>query len=127
MKKLLTLLVAAFFIMAGISAVKAATLEELFTQQKPLAVIIYAEWADNYQNYVDAFKKIDGVYGNQMNYFELNIASEDTKFFNQRYHIYPNLPYILLFKDNGKVSRYIQKDCILDESCLQTRVKSFME
>ena len=127
MKKVLTILVSAIFIYSGICAVKAATLEELIGQQTPLAVLVYADWADDYKSYIDAFKTIENTYGDALNYFELNIASKDTKYFNQRYHIYPNLPYILLFRDNGKVSRYVQKECVLDESCLQTRVKSFTE
>ena len=59
------------------------------------------------------------------NFVYLDIASEDTKLFNQKYHIYPNLPYVLLFKDRGRISRYLQKNCINDEACFTEKLNFF--
>ena len=48
-----------------------------------------------------------------------------TKEFNKKFHIYPNLPYVLLFKDGGRVSRYLQQTCILDDACFSERLNMF--
>ena len=113
----------------GILKAQALNFEEAFdkSNSKPMLVILYADWADEYQSYLDAFNALAPVYGDKFNYVTLDIATEDAKFFNDRYHIYPKLPYILMFKDGGKVSRYVQRECILNNSCLNSRVKSFIQ
>jgi Thioredoxin. len=107
----------------------AMTFEEAFnvSNKKPMLVLIYAEWADNYQSYVTAFDAVQTEFDNDFNFIKLNIASPETRFFNSRYHIYPNLPYVLMFRDGGKVSRYIQRDCVLNSTCMVSRVKSFIQ
>ena len=96
------------------------------SDSKPMLVFIYANWAENYQTYLDKFRGLEKVFGDTFNYVELDIASPDTKEFNTRYHIYPNLPYILMFRNNGKISRYIQRNCAASESCMVPRIKSFI-
>ena len=96
------------------------------SNSKPMLVIVYANWAENYQSYLDKFRGLEKVFGDTFNYVELDIASPDTKEFNVRYHIYPNLPYILMFRNNGKVTRYIQRNCAASESCMVPRIKSFI-
>lgn len=107
---------------------QAMTFDEAFAQSssKPMLVLIYAQWADNYQTYLNNFKSLQTQFGDTFNFVELDIASKDTKSFNSRYHIYPNLPYVLMFRDGGKVSRYIQKSCASDFACLADKVKSFI-
>ena len=104
------------------------TFDEAFSQSssKPMLVLIYAQWADNYQTYLNNFKALEPQFGENFNFVELDIASKDTKSFNSRYHIYPNLPYVLMFRDGGKVSRYIQKSCVLDSACMAEKVKLFI-
>ena len=128
MKKILTFLFVSVLVFAGITQVKAMTFENALSvsDKKPAAVLVYANWADNYQNYLNAFRGMQGKYANNYNFVELDIASPDAKFFNSRYHIYPNLPYVLMFRENGKVTRYVQRDCVIDDSCLETRIKAFI-
>ena len=126
MKKILTLL-AALFVLTTVKA-SALTFEEAYAQAstKPMLVLVYAEWADQYMDYLQAFNTLETQFGENYNFVYLNIASPDTKAFNARYHIYPNLPYILMFRDGGKVSRYVPKNCILEESCVVPKIKSFI-
>ncbi len=126
MKKILTLLTAVFILF--MAKANAMTFEEAYAQSttKPMLMLVYADWADNAPSYVQAFNALQAEFGETYNFVDLNIASPDTKAFNARYHIYPNLPYILMFRDGGKVSRYIPRNCILDESCLIPKLKSFV-
>ena len=129
MRKLLSLFFVVGLLAIGISKASAMSFEEAFNQsgKKPMLVLMYATWADNYENYMNAFKTLEQTYGDNFNFVELNIASEDAKFFNDRYHIYPKLPYVLMYRDGGKVSRYIQRECVLNDSCINARVKSFIQ
>ena len=127
MKKLLSFLFLFVLLAAGISRANAMTFEEAFNDQKPMLVLVSAQWADNYSSYVDVLDALERMYGDKFNFVKLDIANADAKAFNSRYHIYPNLPYMLMFRDGGKVSRYIQRDCILNESCVVSRVKSFIQ
>lgn len=126
MKKFLTLL--AVFLLMITTKANAMTFEEAFAQtsSKPMLVLIYADWADQYLTYIQAFNATQSEFGNSYNYVTLNVASPDMKAFNAKYHIYPNLPYVLMFRDGGKVSRYIPKNCILDQSCIVPKLKSFI-
>ncbi len=126
MKKILTLLAVSLLLIT--TKANAMTFEEAYAQSsvKPMLILVYADWAENAQSYVQAFNALQAEFGETYNFVTLNIASSDTKAFNARYHIYPNLPYVLMFRDGGKVSRYIQRECILDESCLVPKLKSFV-
>ncbi len=127
MKKLLTLLT---IVLLGISlqAKAAMSFEEAFKQSttKPMLVIIYAQWADEYSTYLKAFSNAQQELGDKFNYVELDIASSDAKFFNSKFHIYPNLPYVLMFRDGGKISRYVPNNCAKQDACLIPKVKSFI-
>ena len=109
--KILNLLFA--FLLVTFTCVKtnALSFEEAFAQsvKKPMVVLIYAQWADNYTDYLQAFNIAKEQMSDKYNFVELDIASHDTKVFNAKYHIYPNLPYILMFRNQGKISRYIQR------------------
>ncbi len=129
MKKMLNLLlVFALMIFASVK-VSALTFEEAFNQadRKPMVVLIYAQWADGYQTTLQQYRTVKAQMGNKFNFVELDIASKDTKSFNSRYHIYPNLPYILMFRDGGRVSRYIQRSCAADAACTTSKLKSFIQ
>lgn len=127
MKKFISFLFVAMLLM-GLKANATTTFEEAFSQSstKPMLVLIYAQWADGYENCLNQFKAVENEFGDKFNYVELNIADKDTKSFNSRYHIYPNLPYVLMFRDGGKVSRYIPKNCASDNSCIIPKIKSFI-
>ena len=129
MKKIFNLLL--IFLLMTVLGLKAnaMTFEEAYSEcdKKPMLVIIYAEWADNYKAYLNSFRALQEDFENTFNFAELNIANEDTRFFNSKFHIYPNLPYVLMFRDRGKVSRYIQKDCLINSSCVVPKIKSFIQ
>lgn len=103
--------------------------EEAFSasENTPMVVLVYAQWADNYQNYIQQFKLAEKQMGNKFNFVEMDIASKDAKEFNSRYHIYPNLPYILMYRNGGRVSRYIDRNCSASASCIVPKLKSFIQ
>lgn len=125
MKKLLltlTLLIA----LISLQKAQAITYEEAINLQKPMAILVYADWADDIDKVKSAFSSIEKNYSESYNFVYLNIANQDAKAFNKKFHIYPNLPYVLLFKDKGKISRYIQKSCVNDSACFSERLNFFL-
>ena len=126
MKKILFSLVLFSLILINTKSVNAMTYEEALSSPKPMALLIYASWADDLLPVQQAYNGMMQQYGEQYNFVPLDIASNDAKAFNKTYHIYPNLPYVLLFKDHGKISRYLQKNCILDNACFSERLKMFI-
>ena len=125
MKKFINLFFAIILSTTILSA-SAITFEEAYQQTKPVAVVIYADWADGYDSVLQAFDSANAQFESKYNFVKLNIADKDTAFFNKKYHIYPNLPYVLLFKDRGRISRYLTKDCVLDKSCFSDRLNMFV-
>ena len=99
--------------------------EEALSSPKPTVLLIYADWADGLAPVMTNFGVLEQSYSESYNFVKMNIASPDTKVFNQKYHIYPNLPYVLLFRDGGKISRYLQKNCITDSACYAERLDFF--
>lgn len=127
MKKIFNL----FFIMLSLLfCVKAdaMTFEQGFDQcsTTPLALLIYADWADGYQNHIQQFRALQGEFGTDFNFVELNIADKDAKAFNSKYQIYPNLPYVLMIRSKGKIFRYIERDCAGSAACMAPKFKSFI-
>ena len=126
MKKLFTCL----FLLATLAIYapksEALTFDEAISQSKPCAVLIYADWADDVQNITLNFKSKEQQYAKKYNFVTLNIADAETKSFNKMYHIYPNLPYVLLFRDHGKVSRLLKKDCVTTDSCFTEKLNLFV-
>lgn len=124
MKKILSLLFLLTLLITTIQQANAIKYEEAINESKPLAILVYASWAEDVDAVKDAFDSIQGKYNNY-NFVALDIATADTKEFNKRYPIYANLPYVLLFRDRGKISRYLQKNCILDSSCFAEKLNFF--
>lgn len=123
MKNLLLIFIFIFVIFC--TEAKAVTYSEAITKSKPCAVIIYADWADDLESVMSVFDSMEQVYGKKYNFVKLDIASSETKKFNKTYYIYPNLPYIMLFKEKGKTSRFLTKDCINDSACIKDRFDFF--
>ena len=111
------------------STADAMTFDQAFAQtdKKPMVVLIYAQWADGAMNCLQQFRIAKSELADKFNFVELDIAKPETKSFNNRYHIYPKLPYIIMFRDNGKVSRYIQRDCASNASCIISKLKTFIQ
>ena len=129
MKNLLKLIITLFSFFVLTTSTNAITFEEGLNQsyKTPMVVLVYAQWADNYPAFLQQYQNIQSEFLGKYNFVELDIASQDAKFFNSKYHIYPNLPYVLMYKDGGKISRYIQKSCLQDNACITSRLNSFLQ
>ncbi len=125
MKKVLSLLFLLTIILFSANKTNAMSYEEASNDSKPMALLVYASWADDIDKVKQTFDALSQRYDKKYNFVTLDIASSDTKAFNKKYHIYPNLPYVLLFKDRGKISRYLQKDCAQDNSCFAQKLDMF--
>lgn len=127
MKKIFSVLFVLSSLLLGINTASAATsFEQAISQNKPMAVLIYADWADNAQEINTAYDAVAQSYASKFNFTKINICTSEAKGFNKTYHIYPNLPYVLLFKDKGKISRYLKKDCVMDNACFKERLDFFV-
>lgn len=108
---------------------EALTFEQAFanTNRTPMVVLIYAPWADNYQNYTSQFNIVKNKMSNTYNFVELDIATKEAKAFNNIYNIYPKLPYILMIRNSGKITRYIKRECASSASCIEGYLRSFIQ
>ena len=123
----LFVLVNMFFL--SILQVKALSFEEAFSQvsRTPMVVLIYADWANGYESSIAQFRIAKNALSNNFNFVELDITKKEARAFNEKFHIYPKLPYILMFRDGGKVSRYIPRDCAQSSACVISKLKSFIQ
>ena len=128
MKKSLTTLVIFLGLILNIHSVNAMTFSEGYqqTSSKPMLLSVYATWSNGYQAIEQNFQSLQKNYGDKMNFVLMDIANPETKEFNDKFHIYPKLPYVLMFRDGGRVTRYVQKDCAINQSCLADKVRSFI-
>lgn len=124
MKKILIIFFMLFFASVKVYSM---TFEQAFSQtaNKPQLVLIYAPWVDNYQSYIQKYRALEDEFGDKFNYTYVNIATEEAKYFNSIYNIYPNIPYVLMFRGSGHILRYIPRECLNDKSCMVSRIKSF--
>ncbi len=125
MKKFLLSLIAMFALAYSMPAVNAATYSDAIKENKPLAILIYATWADNLDDVTKNFTDMQQQYGETYNFVMLNIATAETKEFNKKYYIYPNLPYVFLSRENGKVTRSVLTDCLKDSACFSQKLNLF--
>ncbi|MBE7711637.1 MAG: hypothetical protein E7Z92_05810 [Cyanobacteria bacterium SIG31] len=130
MKKILKLsLLILFLSFVCCKSSQAINFEEAYNNadRTPMIVLVYADWAEEYQRALQSFRSIQSDFVGDYNFVELDIAKPEAKFFNTKYHIYPNAPYALLFKDGGRSSRYIPRDCVLDSACITNKLKLFLQ
>ena len=125
MKKLLSFLFLSILFLVGSQKANALKYDEAVNQSKPMAIFIYAPWADNYNTSMQAFNAMGQKYRSKYNFVTMNIATDEAKAFNQKFYIYPNLPYVLLFRERGKVIRYLKNECMNDSSCFSNRLDLF--
>ena len=129
MKKVLNLILVLFFLFLSVNSSNAMTFDEAYSDvsRTPMVALIYADWADDAQNCIQQYRTVQAHFGNQFNFAELNITKPEAKSFTEKYHIYPKLPYIIMFRDGGKVSRYIPRDCANSASCISSKLRSFIQ
>ena len=127
MKKRLSLILLFLVSMLGVQAA-VTEFNDALTQSvsKPALILVYAEWADNYQTSLSEFRNVQQTLGNGYNYVELDIAKPDAKFFNQRYTIMPNLPYVLMIRANGRITYFADKNCASSSACVISKAKDFV-
>ena len=106
----------------------ALTFEEAYNQiySKPAAVLVYADWADNYQNCLQQFK-IASQKTNKINFVAIDIAEKTAKAYNSKYEIFQNLPYILLIRNGGKVTRVLPRSCASNNACITQKINAFIQ
>ena len=93
---------------------------------KPMAVLVYANWAENYAGIYRQFRAVQQEMGDKYNYVELNIADRDTKDYLEKNVILTNPPYIMLYRGKCKFARIIEGDCASSSACIISKMKSFM-
>lgn len=125
MKKLLSSLFLLLSILVCTQQAKAMKYDQAINQPKPIAIFVYAPWADGYATMLQDFNGLQQKYGTAYNFVTMNIATDDAKIYNQKYYIYPNLPYVMLFREKGKFSRFIERNCAQDMQCLSTKMDLF--
>ena len=125
MKKLLSSLILLLLFVVGMQQANAMKYDQAINQSKPMAILVYAPWADGYTTMLQSFNSLQQKYGAKYNFVTMNIATDDAKVYNQKYYIYPNLPYVMLFRDKGKFSRFIERNCAQDTQCLSTKMDLF--
>ncbi len=125
MKKVWVSLFLFALIVFGSQKVSAIRYEDAVEQSKPVAIFIYAPWADGLEPMKQAFQGMESSYGSQYNFVWMNIATDEAKVFNQRFYIYPNLPYVLLMRDKGKFLRFLDRKCVLDNACFENKLNMF--
>ncbi len=103
----------------------AGKFEDAINDKKPSAVLIYADWVDDIQKTLQDFSNIEREYANKYNFVRINIGREEAKEYNKSYYIYPNLPYVMLFKDRGRMSRCITLECLQNNSCAKEKLDFF--
>ena len=125
MKKIISCLVLFLGLVAWTGSVQADMFTDVINQQKPVAVLIYADWAEDLQSAMTSFGALEQDYSNKYNLVRINISTAEAKEFNKTYYIYPNLPYLLLFKDRGRLSRMVVRDCLKQDSCVRPKLDIF--
>ena len=126
MKKLLGLLLTLVLFLGSSAQAERVKFDEGLAMKKPLAVLVYASWADDLDKVALQYGLYEQSYDKKYNFAYIDIATEDAKSFNKKFQIYQDLPYVLLFKDNGKITRYLKKDCIMDNGRFKQRLDFFV-
>ena len=129
MNKLLKIVLICVAFIGIVNKANSMTFEEAYEKSysKPGVVLVYAKWAEGAEGTLKQYRQVANYLKSIYNFSELDLASEDAKFFNTKYDIYKNLPYAMTFRDGGKICRYIPRECSSDAKCLAEKLKSFIK
>lgn len=129
MKLLFKFFIIVSIMFMGLIKTEAASFQEGYAQldKKPMVLLIYAEWVNNHAAYTGAIDKLQKEHGNKYNFVKLNIAHNDAAAFNEKFSFGSKLPYVIMFRGGGKSSRYVSGPCTLDYSCINTKLKMFLQ
>lgn len=96
--------------------------------KKPLLVLIVADWSEASSAAKKQFKLVQKAYADKLNFAVLDVADDDAAYYNSKFRFEQNIPYIMFFRNGGKVSRFLNQECALNaKSCIIPRVKSFLQ
>jgi hypothetical protein len=129
MNKILKILLVLLMFTSFVNTAVALTFEQAYSASynKPGVVLIYAKWADGAESTLNEYKTVANYLKNTYNFAVLDLASNDAKFFNTKFDVHRNLPYVMMFRDGGKVCRFVPRDCASDARCLADKLKSFIK
>ena len=127
MKKVLMLFIVMLLSLAAVKAGSSVTFEDGIKENTPLMVLITAPWVDNASEIQSTFIELAESNTNHYNYSIVDISNASAKEFNKSFMIHMNLPYVMLFKDQGKISRLVNRDCIETSSCFSDKIKFFLK
>ncbi len=124
MKKIVAIVA---ILMLALQANAAMSYKDAIAQndRKPMAVLVYANWAQNYDYTLTMYRKMQSSLGNLYNYVELDLASAEAKDYTEDFAIMPKLPYIMLYRGKGKFQRLLDRNCATDLNCAIPKMKSF--
>lgn len=125
MKKYCILVFALILVFCNVLKANAAKYEEIMKQSKPCAILVYADWADDLKPVMDAMGNVERNFIKKYNFAGINICNKEAKNFNKTNYIYSDVPYLLLYKERGRISRLVTKDCIVNTSCIKDKLELF--
>jgi len=127
MKRLLLLVTLIVLGITDVSAAVSFSNALANNDNKPMAVLVYADWADGYQNALLQFRRIQKSYGTSFDFVELNITKKEAKEYSDRFKIMAGLPYVMLYKTKCKKARYLDKKCTASYSCVDSKMQTFIK
>lgn len=127
MKRLLVLTITSLLLSATIAKAEVLNFIDAYKQSKskPFVILIYANWVQDYESYVQQFRNIQKEFGNKYNYVELNIADEDAKDYNQKFIFDRDIPYVVFYRNGCKISRFMDRSCASSSACMIQKIKAF--
>ena len=95
---------------------------------KPLITLVTAKWSSSNQEVINEFKLLQQYFGTRFNYSIVDITLPQAQDYNKHFRIEQNLPYVMFYRNGGKVSRYLNRECASNaKSCLIPKIKSLIQ
>lgn len=127
MRKYLCIFLGALFLLSAIRTSAAeVNLNQALEQNTPTLVLITAPWAKVSQNAINNFNSLKNVHGDKCNYIILDIASNQAQAYNQKFAFFPNIPYLMMFKNKAKIQLFVPQSCVLDNACIVKKTSNFL-
>ena len=121
--------ISTFMLLFAVCSAYAFNYADAYNQldSKPAVMLVTAPWVNDTQTYVTQLQYLQNDYGNRANIFVQDISDKSTALYNEMFPIYQRLPYVMLLKSSGKITRVLPRNCAADYSCLNDKVKIFIE
>lgn len=119
-----------FFVLLLLTAAKSfaapLSFDEAVADKKPTLVLITAPWSTSSIIAANNFNALKKVHGDACNYVILDIASKDAQSYNRKYAFFPNIPYLMMFKNKAKIQLFVPQSCVLDNACIMKKTSNFL-